>query len=501
MGVIRRQSIKHSAVNLVGLSVGALSTFLVYPHVRQEYGVIQVLLQAGLLGLPLLSLGANTVAIRFFPKFRDESVADNGFLPLLMLLCGLGFTLSLGLAAIFWAPYTDSISGRSPLIAAYLPAAIPIAFFFTISTVLYTYSANFKRIVIPSLLLDFSQKLVLPALMIAVWKDWLSLYHAIWGMILHSGLVTIAMIVYLKKLGVWHWKPNWKFLTPNLRKEMGAYIAFWSLGGFALLVASKSDIFAVGSLSAESAAGTFAIATALAAIIEIPIKSLYSASASSVAEYLAKNDLEELGKLYKSVSINLLVAGALLFGGMWVAIRPIFGLFPADHSGEMEAGIWVFFFVGLTRLVEMTTGLNNYLVYYSPHYRYALISLSACAALTVGLNLWLIPTIGFYGAAISTLVSVTLYNSFSVWLIWRIYRLFPFTRNTLVSILLALTALFVAMLIPETGLPVADMIIKGGSYALLFAFLILRLNISPDISALWKLTLLKLLPGRKTPVE
>ena len=183
MGVIRRQSIKHSAVNLVGLSVGALSTFLVYPHVRQEYGVIQVLLQAGLLGLPLLSLGANTVAIRFFPKFRDESVADNGFLPLLMLLCGLGFTLSLGLAAIFWEPYTDSISGRSPLIAAYLPAAIPIAFFFTISTVLYTYSANFKRIVVPSLLLDFSQKLVLPALMIAVWKDWLSLYHAIWGMI------------------------------------------------------------------------------------------------------------------------------------------------------------------------------------------------------------------------------------------------------------------------------------------------------------------------------
>jgi hypothetical protein len=45
------------------------------------------------------------------------------------------------------------------------------------------------------------------------------------------------------------------------------------------------------------------------------------------------------------------------------------------------------------------------------------------------------------------------------------------------------------------------MIIKGGSYALMFAFLILRLNISPDISALWKLTLLKLTPGRKNPVE
>ena len=167
----------------------------------------------------------------------------------------------------------------------------------------------------------------------------------------------------------------------------------------------------------------------------------------------------------------------------------------------MEAGIWVFFFVGLTRLVEMTTGLNNYLVYYSPHYRYALFSLSACAVLTVGLNLWLIPTIGFYGAAISTLISVTLYNSFSVWLIWRIYRLFPFTRNTLVSILLALATLLLVLLIPDTGIPAADIIIRGGAYALSFSFLVLRLNISPDLSALWNLILQKLLPGRKAPVE
>jgi hypothetical protein len=88
-----------------------------------------------------------------------------------------------------------------------------------------------------------------------------------------------------------------------------------------------------------------------------------------------------------------------------------------------------------------------------------------------------------------------------VWLIWRIYRLFPFTRNTLISILVALFTFFIATLIPETGFPIADMIIKGGSYALLFAFVVLRLNISPDLSALWKLAALKLLPNRNSPVE
>ncbi|MFM8484864.1 MAG: hypothetical protein ACKOCH_00905, partial [Bacteroidota bacterium] len=77
----------------------------------------------------------------------------------------------------------------------------------------------------------------------------------------------------------------------------------------------------------------------------------------------------------------------------------------------------------------------------------------------------------------------------------------PFTRNTLISILLAVGTLFAVMLIPETGMPFADIILKGGTYALLFAFFVLRLNISPDLSALWKLMLQKLLPGRNTPVE
>ena len=99
MGVIRRQSLKHVSVNLVGLVVGAASTFLVYPHVREGFGLVQILLQVGLLGLPIMSLGANTVAIRFFPKFQDKSLGHNGFLPMLLLLCGLGFLISGALAS------------------------------------------------------------------------------------------------------------------------------------------------------------------------------------------------------------------------------------------------------------------------------------------------------------------------------------------------------------------------------------------------------------------
>lgn len=492
MGVIRRQSLKHASVNLVGLVVGAASTFLVYPHVREDFGLVQILLQVGLLGLPVMSLGANTVAIRFFPKFQDKSLGHNGFLPLLLLLCGIGFLLSGAIAWLFWEPYMSSVEAKSPLIRQYLWMAFPMAFFYVVSTVLSVYSANFKRIVVPSILLDFSQKMVLPLLMIGVWQEWISLDTALWGMLAHACCVSIGMALYLRWLGEWHWKPNWEFLTPGLKKELAAYISFWALGGFALLLAAKADVFMVGSLSAVEAAGTFTIAAALAAIIELPIKSLYSASASSVAKHLADNNMTELDKLYKSVSINLLVAGLLLFGGLWVCIDSIFSFFPESQQADMAAGTWVFFFIGLARIVEMSTGLNNNMVYYSPHYRYSLISLSIAAMLTIGLNFLLIPRIGFTGAAIATLISVSFYNGFSVWLVWVKFRLFPFTKSTFLAVLMALLAYGVAWCLPFTGYDLLDILLRGGAFALVFGVMVLRLKVSEDLNDLWRLILEKI---------
>ncbi len=489
MGVIRRQSLKHASVNLVGLVVGAASTFLVYPHVREDFGLVQILLQVGLLGLPVMSLGANTVAIRFFPKFQDKSLGNNGFLPLLLLLCGLGFVLSGALAWVFWEPYMASVAERSPLIRQYLWMAFPMAFFYVVSTVLSVYSANFKRIVVPSILLDFSQKMILPLLMIGVWQEWFSLEIALWGMLLHASCVCMGMVLYLRWLGEWHWKPNWKFLTPALRKELVAFISFWAVGGFALLVAAKSDVFMVGSLSAVKAAGTFTIAAALAAIIELPIKSLYSASASSVAKHLADDNMAELDKLYKSVSINLLVAGLLLFGGLWVSIDSIFQFFPKSQASEMAAGTWVFFFIGLSRIVEMSTGLNNNMIYYSPHYRYSLISLSISAAITIGLSFLLIPRIGYVGAAVATLISLTFYNGFSIWLVWIKFRLFPFTKETFLAIGLALLAYGVAWCIPFTGINLLDIMLRGGVFALIFGGMVLRLGVSEELNDLWRVLL------------
>jgi len=388
------------------------------------------------------------------------------------------------LAALFWQPvsafFLERAKGDSTLLSQYLWMAFPMACFYVLSVVMSIYSANFKRIVVPSLLLDFSQKVIVPVLLIAVWQKWLHLEAALWGLLIHSSLVMVSMALYLRHLGEWHWRPYRSFLTPDLRRELWQFIGFGIVGGFGLQLASKIDVFMVGSLASLQSAGIYSIASFIAAAIGIPTVSLYSASASSVAKYLADDNRPELESLYKKVSINLLVAGLLLFGAVWTSVDSLFKIMP--NGDALAAGKYVLLFIGLSRLVEMGTGLNNYMVYYSRYYLWSLVSLGVLAVANVLFNLWLIPRIGMNGAAIATLLSVTCYNMVSVGLVWLKFRLLPFSRNTTVAILLALGVFFAVQLVPHAGFPFLDIVARSGLYVLVFGLLVLRFRVSPDLN-------------------
>ena len=480
---------KYSIVNLVGLMIGAGSTLFVYPHALEAYGLVQVLISVGMIGLPLLTFGANTVAIRFFPRFRNKETGHNGFVVVLLMLCLLGFLLSGVLLFFFWDEILHFMErqakGGKDLLPTYFWISLPLAFFYSIGVVLSIYSSNFKRIVVPTLLLDFSQKIIVPALLIAVWQQWITLPTALWGLLGHSMLVAVSLAIYLSWLREWHWKPQFSFLTPVLRRDIFQFILFGAIGGFALQLTSKLDIFMVGSMQPLKDAGIYSIAAYIAAAIDIPTKGLYAASASSVAQYLAKDNHVELENLYKKVSINLLVAGVLLFGAAWISIDDLFRIIP--NGGEVAAGKFVLLYIGCSRLIEMGTGLNNYMMYYSKYYLYALISLSVLAGVNIALNLWLIPKMGIDGAAIATLISVSAYNFISVLLVWFKFRLQPFSLRTVYTLLAGALAFILVYFIPKTGLPLLDIVIHSGLYVVIFGSMAYYFRFSPDLNDFGKM--------------
>lgn len=482
MGVIQRQGLKYSIVNLFGMIIGGACTLWLYPLVVGEYGLFQILLSVGIVGLPVIALSANTVAIRFFPHFEDKAKGHHGFLGLLMILCLIGFVLFLLLISLVWLLAKDALLARSsPILGDYIWAAPIIAVFWVTSTILSVYSANFKRIVVPSLLLDFSQKIAVPTLLFCVWQNWISLNTAVWGLIAHATLVCCAMFFYINKLGQLHLKPDFIFLTSALKKEIRGFIGFSMFNSFALLIIMKADLFLVGALLPIANAGIYSIATFLATTLEIPVKGLYTASISSVARYIADDNRPALSDLYKRVSINLVCIGLGLFGAIWISIDSLFVLM--QKSEMVSTGKWVFFFIGMSRLVEMSTGLNNYMIYYSRHYRLSLLPMVILAASNIIFGITLIPEYGFTGAAISTLCGITGYNAFSVWLVYRKFGLFPFDTHTLVAIAMAIFTFMIVSILPGIPeWPLLNIMVHSGLYSVIIAALFLGFRVSPDLN-------------------
>ncbi len=479
MGVVRRQSIKHSIVSLTGLLIGAVSTLFLYPHVLDEYGLVQTLLTIGIVSMPLLSLGANTVVLRYFPRFEDQETGHHGFLPLLLLMCLIGWTTALVLALLgkfvlgIW-PMT-----QSPMLREYLWMAAPLALLFIVNTILNQYSSNFQRIVVPTILQDFSQKLLLPILLFAVWKDWITLETLLWLLLLHGALVMVGLAAYIGWLGQLRLRFDWAFLNRDLRREMSQFILFGGLGGFALLMASRVDVLMVSSLSSLKNSGIYAIALYIAAVIEIPSKSLYMAAIPMIAKNLSDDNHEALSGLYHKVTVNLTLAGLLLFGATWISVDSFFEILPNGET--VSAGKYVLLFIGLARILETITGLNNYLIYLSKYYIYSLVSLAILACANLAFNFWLIPLLGLTGAAVATLLSVSCYNVISLALVWNKFRLQPFTAKIGAALLSAAAAYLLIDQIPRLAAPLPDILLHSGLYVLVFAVLVWRFRISEDL--------------------
>ena len=162
------------------------------------------------------------------------------------------------------------------------------------------------------------------------------------------------------------------------------------------------------------------------------------------------------------------------------------------NGKEVSSGKFVILFIGISRLVEMGTGLNNYLMYYSKYYLYALVSLSILAVANISLNLWLVPRMGINGAAIATLISVSSYNLISVVLVWYKFRLQPFTAKTLWVITSGLLAYWLVFFIPKSGIDLLDIIIRSGLYALIFGTLAYYFRLSADLNDMLRMLASKL---------
>lgn len=485
MGIVIRQSIKATVVNYVGAFIGFLTTmFVVTKFLKpEEIGLTKVIYEVSFLFASLAQLGTSASAMRFFPYFRDPEKKNNGFFFYLLLMPAVGSVIFLSLYYLFRESITDFFIRNSSLFVDYYNCAGILIVFLVFWIVFETYSNLLMRIVVPKLIREIGVRLMLVTVYLLYAFHYLNLSGLVSGYIAVYGVAMLLTLLYVSRIGTLSLKHDFSFIDKPLRIKILKYTLFLITGTLGGTIISQLDVFMVSSQMGLSYTGIYTIAFYMAAVIEIPARSITSIASPIAAGALKEGDLYTANELYKKVALHQLIAGSTLFLFIWINIDNIFAVIP---NGEIYAtGKWVVLFIALAKLVTVTLTFGGNLISFSRYYYWELYFTFFLVALTIYTNRLLIPLWGMSGAALATFITCVLAYSWRQWIVLKKVKGNPYSSGIFKQIGVISFLLAVNYLLPRwTGNPIVDGCYRTFIIGILWLGLMYYLRISPEINRL-----------------
>lgn len=196
------------------------------------------------------------------------------------------------------------------------------------------------------------------------------------------------------------------------------YGAKLALASLANRGARNIDILMLGLLSTVSFVAEYAVAIQLVALTRAGDVLLKPVFTPRLGRHLAHERKSSARVEYSQTRLLALVTALGLGAVFVVGGEYVLGLF-----GNYEAAYPILMIAAATAVVSIGFGANGQYLNMAGHASWTLFIVLLLLAINVILNLVLIPALGGSGAALSSLISVTVMNSFSAILIWRLDRM------------------------------------------------------------------------------
>ncbi|MCB9310308.1 MAG: polysaccharide biosynthesis C-terminal domain-containing protein [Lewinellaceae bacterium] len=478
MGIIFRQSAKSTLVNLAATFMGFISLVFIYPYNFEYYSIFQAIFSNAYIILPFLGLGINGAIIKFYPIFREKSL-DKELLPFFLLLASITTivgTLILGLIYVSFKSALFHIFPNLHKVESHWLMIIVMAWILNFS-IIFLYYCNAKlRIVIPDLLYNASLKFVLPILILLsyLWsvsldtfKTWILIYYV---------LILVLLIVYAINLDSIKWKVP-KSLDKSLKQSILNFMGYSTLNGLGATLALRIDMVMIGAMLNLESVGVYAYLLTISNVMDLPSKSLNQISAPVISKNWTENDIKNIQDVYTKSAI---LGGAISMGLFLLiyAVWPyVLDLIPSGKipEGLLNTGI-ILLILGMARVIDIITGVNNLILSYSKLYKYNLYFLLFLAAINITMNYFLIKDYGMVGAATSTLVSYFIYNVIKYIFVRHNFG-FKLPLNPIAGMMLWFSACIILMSKVHLSFhPILNIMIIGTFISILFGIGIWILN-------------------------
>ncbi|NQX91641.1 MAG: oligosaccharide flippase family protein [Flavobacteriales bacterium] len=423
MGIIAKQAFRNSVSIIIGTLAGAANTLVVLPRAfndePEKWGLIAVLMGWAMIMTQVFSLGTPNLLIRYLPKLEDKK-ALQGFAGVIALI-GWGL-----LAAVLFTVGPELIGLVNAEDAQILEDSWLELFVLTSALLLFTFINGFLSSVLKTTIIQFQQEVVLKSsyLLIAVayWVELYSFEVFLWLLVGSYILVSLIQLVYGLSQG-FRLHFNWMKLP---KKPLMSYSMYSLLDKGANLIVQKMDILMIGALIGLEHAAFYTLAFYIGAVTQLPQKSIMAIANPVASRSIAENDPDNLQRVYEQSSRLQLLIGGFIFCGVWVSLPELMTFFPEKFQGAYA----VVFFIGISKLVYMATGVSGGIIIYSKHYKKNLILNAGLIAFTFLTNYFFISeqylNMGITGAALATAITLFIYNLSKVVLIKKYFKMSPY---------------------------------------------------------------------------
>ena len=475
MGIVINQSIKNTIITYIGFAIGAANALFMYPHFLGEtyYGLTGYILSSANVIFPLLAFGVHNTLIKFFTQYETDQEKSSFLtfvlvLPLLVIIpIFIAGTLGYDWIATF-------CSTKNAIVYDYVWQIPVIGVCMGYFEIFYAWVKVHLQSVFGSFVKEILLRVFISAFLFGVYFDWIStltFINSLMGIYLASMLV---MFVYAMKVR----RITFNFKMPENSKAIVVYSFFIILSGSIANMLLDIDKTMLNQYIEIENIAYYSVAIFIATVIAVPSRAMHQITYPITAKLMTEGKHDELNDLYKKTSITLQIVGGLVLVGILVNIKQLYLLLPASYSG----GIFVVFTIGISKYFDLILGNNNAIIFNSKYYKAVLFLGLLLAFFAITLNMLFIPMYGINGAALATLISITLYSLAKLLFVVVKMKLYPFSNKTLLSfgILLATFLLFYYWDFPFN--PILNIVLKSILVTILYVFVNYKLVISAEFN-------------------
>ncbi len=477
MGIVIKQSIKNTIVTFIGFAIGAINVLYMYPvFLGKDYlGLTNYVLSAANILYPILSFGIQNTLIKFFNennKTEEDLSSYFSYMLLLPLLIIIPFF------ALFYAFYENIAlyeSAKNSIVYDFVWEIPLIAMFIGYFEIFYAWLRAHMKSVFGSFVKEVFVRILVTISLFAVYFKFITLPEFIHSLVLVYGISLLVIIYYANKV-----KPiqlNKKF--PKNTKSIFVFTIFIILSASVANMLLDIDKYMINQFLKIENIAFYSLAVYLAMVISVPQRAMHQITYPITAKLMSENKWQELNELYKKSSVTLQVIGGLIYIGILVNIKQLYALLPDEGYDQ---GLFVVFTIGLSKYFDVILGNNNSIIFNSKYYKAVLVLGVLLVFVIVGLNLIFIPKYGIDGAALATLIAIGMYSLAKLLFVVFKMKLFPFTKNTIVSFIIALV-LFLGFYFWEFPFhPIVNIGLKSVLISVLYLSLHYYFKVSSDIN-------------------